>query len=569
MPMRGVSITIRAVLATVALVTLSAVVSSGPATGANARPAAISTAGDRYSAIVGFRTTSGQYAAPIDIAVMPGGQVFLLGVDSATYPTTVAQQDHVAFAMTPDPVGATLPATTTVTPIAQPVDYPMVTVGNRTIDDALVCGGLTLMSDGSLMLAGGPRVIADAATGAPMLITGVPYGTDFTGTSWARLPGNMVGTGSYTTGRWYPTLTRLANGKILVTGGYDLLDPVFSANLSEEVYDPTAKTWTAISSKTQTPPQTHDADYTAVFQLPTSVAGSDVLMLGEDGRPIFMSSATTPATWRVSTHLRPGAANGATYSNGAGTALLPIRLQNGQWGYDNGSILTMSGKQGTTAMTRADIYDPVTDSWLPTIDTGTPRHYPAPVLLPDGRVLLINGHDFTPDSSVLTPQYIDPANGMAVTSSPANGVEVRGYHNVAALLPDGRVMVAGGRDLDRATTTEKPDYAYFSPSYMTQPRPVITTAPGVLGYGQTATVKSSTVVPSEAVLMGLPSMTHSFDSNQRYVQLKMTVTATSGTNTTATIQGPVNASTAPPGYYMLFLLDANRVPSVAKIVHIG
>jgi hypothetical protein len=561
-------------IASAALLALAATVTAGPTAGvpsawATTPAAAISTAGDSYSSIVGFRTTTGEYAAPIDIAVMPGGQVFLLGVDSATYPTTVGQQDHVAFKITPDPVGATLPATTTVTPITQPVDFPMVTVGNRTFDDALVCGGLTWLGDGSLMVAGGPRVISDAATGTPLLITGVPYGTDFTGTSWTRLPGNMTGVGGYTTGRWYPTLTRLANGKILVTGGYDVLDPLFSANLSEEVYDPPAKTWTTISSQTQTPPQTHDADYTAVFQLPTSVGGSDVLMIGEDGKPIFMNSATTPATWRVSTHLRPGATNGGIYSNGAGTTMLPIRLQNGQWGYDNGSILTMSGKQNTTAMTRADIYDPVTDSWLPSIDTGTPRHYPAPVLLPDGRVLLINGHDFTPDDSVLTPQYIDPANGMAVSNSPASGVEVRGYHNVAALLPDGRVMVAGGRDINRETSTEKPDYAYFSPSYMTKPRAVITTAPGQLGYGQTATVKSSTVVPTEAVLMGLPSMTHSFDSNQRYVQLQMTVNSTSGTNATATIQGPASSSVAPPGYYMLFLLDGNRVPSVAKIVHIG
>ena len=32
---------------------------------------------------------------------------------------------------------------------------------------------------------------------------------------------------------------------------------------------------------------------------------------------------------------------------------------------------------------------------------------------------------------------------------------------------------------------------------------------------------------------------------------------------------PANSHVAPPGYYMLFVLDANRVPSVATIVHIG
>ena len=39
-----------------------------------------------------------------------------------------------------------------------------------------------------------------------------------------------------------------------------------------------------------------------------------------------------------------------------------------------------------------------------------------------------------------------PSNGFAVTTSPAAGTEVRGYHNVAMLLPDGRVLVASGRD---------------------------------------------------------------------------------------------------------------------------
>ena len=86
-----------------------------PALAAGADPpvrAAIPTGADTMSAIVGLRTTTGRYAAPIDIAVMPSGKVFLLGVDSATYPTTVGQQDHVAFEISPDPVGATLPATT-------------------------------------------------------------------------------------------------------------------------------------------------------------------------------------------------------------------------------------------------------------------------------------------------------------------------------------------------------------------------------------------------------------------------------------------------------------------------
>jgi hypothetical protein len=47
-------------------------------------------------------------------------------------------------------------------------------------------------------------------------------------------------------------------------------------------------------------------------------------------------------------------------------------------------------------------------------------------------------------------------------------------------------------------------------------------------------------------------------------------TVADGTNARLSVlTGPANASVAPPGYYMLFLLDANRVPSVARMIHIG
>ena len=534
-----------------------------------AAAASIPTAGDAFSALVVMRTTDGMFAAPIHAAVMPDGRIFLLGQGAATFPTTPGDEGHMHFVMTPDPVGATLPATAVETDLMAPLDADHLVLNGHLYDDSLVCGGNTFLSDGRLMITAGTRTVKDPATGKLQLAYGGTYATAYDGTTWTRLPGNFSGVGAKTTGRWYPTLTRLADGRVLVTGGYDVLVPTFTANLSEDIYDPATGTYTTVSTQAQTPFAAHDADYTAVFQLPTAVSGSNVLMIGEDGLPLYLDTSTSPAAWRSSNAYRPGASALSRFSNGAGTAMLPIRLTDGQWGYHNGSVLTMSGKLGTSAMARADVFDPVTNAWTRSIDTGTPRHYPAPVLLPDGRVLLINGHDATANSSVLTPQYIDPADNFSVSTSPANGVEVRGYHNVAVLLPDGRVMVSGGRDVDRATSSEKPDYAYFSPAYMTKPRPVITGAPTQLGYGQTALVGSSTVKATDAVLMALPSMTHSFDQNQRSVQVKLQTVA-DGTNARLSVlTGPANASVAPPGYYMLFLLDANRVPSVAKMIHIG
>jgi hypothetical protein len=93
---------------------------------------------------------------------------------------------------------------------------------------------------------------------------------------------------------------------------------------------------------------------------------------------------------------------------------------------------------------------------------------------------------------------------------------------------------------------------------------VITAAPTALRYGVAATI-SHVGAASEVVLIALGSMTHSFDSHQRYVELaKTTLTATS-----TRIVAPPNRETAPSGYYMLFVLDGNRTPSVARIVHVG
>ena len=72
------------------------------------------------------------------------------------------------------------------------------------------------------------------------------------------------------------------------------------------------------------------------------------------------------------------------------------------------------------------------------------------------------------------------------------------------------------------------------------------------------------------MLVALGSMTHSFDENQRVVQLPVgaVLPGSNGTNVMIT-GGPSDSSTAPPGYYMLFVLDQNRVPSVAQMVHLG
>ncbi|MEM8677532.1 MAG: galactose oxidase early set domain-containing protein, partial [Cyanobacteria bacterium P01_G01_bin.67] len=65
-------------------------------------------------------------------------------------------------------------------------------------------------------------------------------------------------------------------------------------------------------------------------------------------------------------------------------------------------------------------------------------------------------------------------------------------------------------------------------------------------------------------LVSFGAVTHSFDMGQRFLELDFTQSGDQ-----LTIETPESANIAPPGYYMLFAIDEQGVPSEAKIVHIA
>jgi galactose oxidase len=71
---------------------------------------------------------------------------------------------------------------------------------------------------------------------------------------------------------------------------------------------------------------------------------------------------------------------------------------------------------------------------------------------------------------------------------------------------------------------------------------------------------------AKVTLLGLSSTTHEFNQSQRFVSLAFSPTA-DGTGLDVTV--PSNPNLAPPGYYMLFILNSAGVPSVAQMVRIG
>jgi len=97
------------------------------------------------------------------------------------------------------------------------------------------------------------------------------------------------------------------------------------------------------------------------------------------------------------------------------------------------------------------------------------------------------------------------------------------------------------------------------------PRPVITDVPAEIGYGSAFTIQTPNDADTGSVVLVRPgSTTHAFDMEQRLIGLSFSVS----TPGTLTATAPPNGFIAPPGYYMLFILDQAGVPSVAKFVHL-
>ena len=201
-------------------------------------------------------------------------------------------------------------------------------------------------------------------------------------------------------------------------------------------------------------------------------------------------------------------------------------------------------------------------------------------VLPDGRVIVIGGsqngniagNNFDDSQSVLESELWSPSTetfkSAAIMKTPRN------YHSSALLLPDGRVLSAGGGGcggppipcLQNHYSAEiyYPPYLFKTDgSGRLAERPMIALAPATVGYNANFEVSSpDAAITSSAVLMHLGSATHAFDQGQFRVPLQIE----SRGGGLLGLRSPANANIAPPGVYMLFIIDAAGVPSDAKMI---
>lgn len=544
------------------------------------------------------------HLAPIHLSLMPNGSVMVFGWrQSQVQELFFFPRIHPFSAViTPDQMIASPKWPTsldleTFTEPAQLRSYPLPNFAF----DTLFCSGHAPLADGRLFVAGGLRKVR--MPGVFVGGGGTPFISIWNHLQKSWTPANptaseiMAGTGpsrieGYFNGpeRYYGTVTRLADGRMLIAGGSQIIGgPGVAKNLSVETWD-AASGFTVLSNDpavgaSQTVPHVSPAeifnvDYTHVFALPSPVmVGSDVfdvLMIGEQARPVFMSSMPGATTrWSGLGPQRPVGVSPPKPNKGASSVLLPLRLPGEGFGYTNGAVLCAGGEDNGTVLDRIDVYDPATQTWndpatpgAATATLGAPRHHPNVVLLPDGKIFVTSGHEPNKGQLLLKAEYIDPRNGFTVLPGLTSGTANRGYHAVALLLPDGRVMVGGGRAGGTPVMTgsplERADFEFVEPPYFGADRPTIQAVSSVMDVGQNFELYVDRTI-QEVVLISLSSMTHSFDMNQRSVQLEIVSQPHPGE---AVIAAPSSPLLAPPGYYMLFALDANLTPSEARIVQV-
>ncbi|MBI3811109.1 MAG: DUF1929 domain-containing protein [Nitrospirae bacterium] len=502
----------------------------------------------------------GWWITPIHATLLPNGNVLITGWsrrDRTECKAGGTRKNGTTFVLNP----ASL---TSGTLSVVPLDEQALTPG-----DVLYCAGHVPLPDGRIFFAGGSRY---QNLGRPDQIEeGINYARIYEAgkNSFERIGEPMKGGPKGHEGvRWYPTLTRLPDSRILVTGGFTQCCGREFGNLSIDVFDPDRydrkqSPWENLVLHKDVPPELTAGfiDYPHVYLLPKPVASttgeggdSSVVMTGGSGEMYLFNVAEG----RHGKDRFTAPPNGKRKDGGEGTTgtLLPT-----------GEILVMGGTDNPAAGQRADFYSPSTDSWK-SVNTGISRFHPSSVLLPDGTVLIING-EFKPgyEGDRRRPQTIDPLSRNVTTYPPwPDDPLERGYHNFAVLLKDARVLIGGGRVSTTAEIgCERPDLRIYSPAYLTKgPRPSVVNVReplemkvgggGIeLKYNQGPPRKGTGVV-----LMALGSTTHAFDQNQRYVALPFKkITAD-----TVRIMPPSDFSEAPPGDYLLFVINEAGVPSV-------
>lgn len=393
----------------------------------------------------------------------------------------------------------------------------------------LFCSGHVNLADGRLLLVGGH---IDTFVG-----TRTTYAFDPVTERVKRLRDMRMG-------RWYPTATVLSDGRVVVVSGTVTAGQV---NQDVELYDPATDAWSLLTGASNTSVTQFWALYPFMFLL-----GSGKVF---DAGPVHDShvlNVASPGSWEEAGI--PDLPAGDVASGDTPAVTWVDLVARSQKVLVTG-LTTGSPRGPFSQIITFDLDGNRLDGWRSTaqpMQVGRSKHNLS--LLPTGQVLATGGANDERD--VLEAEVFDPATESWAMLAPMRYPRL--YHSTGFLLPDGRVAVTGTDGNDTAEI--------YSPRYLFQgAAPLITAAPSSLGYGGSFSVWTSRGTTIGQVALVRPSaVTHSYNMDQRHIRLPFTQGGTA-----LTVSAPERASYAPPGYYMLFVVNSSGVPSVARWVKLG
>jgi hypothetical protein len=475
--------------------------------------------------------------------------------------------------------------------------------GDGTLEEApLFCSGQSLLPSGEVLATGGnlayPVYASDGSTISDFKGLNRAFTFDPWTSKWTEQPAMRKG-------RWYPTQAMLADGRIAILAGWNEAGSSPPAdNPDLEVFTPSpVRGGRGTMTRYANAARPNTSYYPHLFTMPDGqllLGGSEP---GESARlnPARLSNAAGAApAW---TNL-PDIAGPYRYS--ASAVLLPAGPAGSSRVAILGGLQVVSPPSTNPVPARrdAELIDTRSstpawhrdDSVVPPLNTA--RSYFNVVLLPDGSIASVGGaagksntggsppplNSYTGGSQEMKHVELLKPGSSSWTVGPAQR-KWRTYHSVAVLLPDGRVLSAGddywdvddqadpfirqgptaGKPLDEAEIYEPP---YLFDGAERAPRPAITGGPTIASWADDVGVPVSEAPgrpATRAVLVAPSAVTHGVDMNQRHVELAVLGrVAGKGLN----VRLPASRSIAPPGWYMLFVLDSAGTPSVAHWVQL-
>lgn len=459
--------------------------------------------------------SQGQWAAPYEIGAVPIHATLTHNDEILTfeYPEGAATTDHTSRVVT--------------------VNWKTHNVINAaaSYDRDFFCAGHIVLADGRVWVAGGH----DHTTGKKQDPVGIAN-TDL----WDPIQRAWTPTAPLGQKRWYPTTIGLSDGTTALTfGGHDRLG---SSSTTVDRYDVTTNTMQRLPDSASLPVGNYPSMHYAL---------GSVYKVG----PLAKAMRFDPSTnaWSsVATMKYAGRTKGAS-------VLLPLRGD----GTGPTRILNSGGKGGGSAVPTAtaeviDLSSPK-PSWSYTGSMNHARLLHNLRILADGTVAAVGGGDtFKYTGPQKTLEIYDPSSGAWSNMLPQQASRM--YHSTSLLLPDGRLWSAGQDSGVLKTKVE-----VYSPPYLFRgPRPTIQSSPHQISYNSSFSVTTPDATNISKIALVRPgSVTHQIDTDQRYVTLGF-----SASDGQLAAQAPVSGEVAPPGWYMLFILNSQGVPAVANWIHL-